>query len=482
MQTLGLGHRKTAQSLAAIMSAFGRWFFAKSSRSGSSDDSSLPSSLGQSINRVLSGPTRADVTPDVTKYKASVHYSQHKEKEGEEGVEFKSSFDLAVSAESINGGNRERGQVLKIKLEEDAENSESEGGKDNEEDIGHPSAIVAQQAKPQDDDDPFAEDIQDSKEDPFATPDMKSDQDEEDNSDLGPNVFSKPGSDEEPDPDTAWRAEQISLNTILNARNEFTLMPLTWKMHFRGIPLPDSLFYIRMKSKSIRPRIYARTDRLEYRGVLAKYPVDTQKGALALRKLIDVHARIQDIRGDEAVIKNDVEEAEAVKREFIKNLSADMAGRLRRALEQAVEWAKQDGGIDKYGDQLPSNVRIMELRGITQTDEPDSEVKIQTEMCNLAREWRTHASNAHDPVEAPVIFGFVIMKHIITIVTLDASDPDTVIHVPCQLHMAERNQHQWNALAILVTICWARDVLLDYISARSDLKPEVKDESSDPDA
>ncbi len=74
------------------------------------------------------------------------------------------------------------------------------------------------------------------------------------------------------------------------------------------------------------------------------------------------------------------------------------------------------------------------------------------------------------------------MKHIITIVTLDASDPSAIIHVPCQLHMAERNQHQWNALAIMVTICWARDVLLDYINSRPDLQPEVKDESSDPDA
>ncbi|KAI0525769.1 hypothetical protein F5B22DRAFT_587665 [Xylaria bambusicola] len=455
------------------MSAFSRWFFAKSSGSGSSDDSGLPSSSGHSINRVLSGrvtkPARAEVTPNVTKRKPSVYYSPHKEKKREAGVECKPSFDLAVFTESTKGVNSEGRQALKIKLE-DAEDGEIEEKKDDEESIGDPSAMVAQQAKLQEDDDPFAEDELDSEEDPFAKPNMESDQDEEDNSDSGPDVFPKPGSDNEPDPDTAWRAEQISLNTILNARNEFTLMPLTWKMHFRGIPLPDSLFYIKMKSKSIRPRIYARTERLEYRG------------ALALRKLIDVHARIQDIRGDEAVIKNDTEEAEAVKREFIKSLSAAMAGRLRRALEQAVDWAKQDGGIDNYGDQLPPNVKIMELKGITQNDEPDSEVKIQTEMCNLAEEWRTHASTAHDLVEAPVIFGFVIMKHIITIVTLDASDPDAIIHVPCQLHMAERNQHQWNALAVLVTICWARDVLLDYISARSDLKPEVKDESSDPDA
>ncbi len=182
------------------------------------------------------------------------------------------------------------------------------------------------------------------------------------------------------------------------------------------------------------------------------------------------------------MVKHDEEIVEAKKQELIKTISADMVGRLRRALEQALDWAKQDGEIEKYGDQLPPNLRVMELKGITETDEPESAVKIQSELCELAEEWRTHASNGDAPVQAPVIFGFVIMKHIITIVTLDASDPSAIIHVPCQLHMAERNQHQWNALAIMVTICWARDVLLDYINSRPDLQPEVKDESSDPDA
>ncbi|KAI0402073.1 hypothetical protein F4802DRAFT_389691 [Xylaria palmicola] len=276
--------------------------------------------------------------------------------------------------------------------------------------------------------------------------------------------------DSEPDPDGAWRWEQVYLNTILNARNEFTLMPLTWRMHFRGIPLPDSLFYIKTKSRSIRPRIYARTDRLEYRG------------ALALRKLIDVHSRIQDIRSKEAAVKDDQKKDNIQKRDTVKALSADMAKQLRRALEIALNWAKQDGGVDKYADLIPPNVRIMELQGISATDEPESEVIIQTEMCRLAEEWRSHALDGDARVQAPVLFGFVIMKHIITIVTLDAADGEAVIHVPCQLHMAERNHYQWNALAIFVTICWARDVLLDYISTRPDIEPEVKSESSDPDA
>lgn len=203
---------------------------------------------------------------------------------------------------------------------------------------------------------------------------------------------------------------------------------------------------------------------------------------MALRKLINVHARIQDIRDREAAVKDDKELDEGQKRELIKSLSVDIAKQLRRALEQALEWSRQDGELDKYGDQIPPNVNIMELKGITATNHRESELGIEKEMFKLAEDWRQHARSRDALVDAPVVFGFVIMKHIITIVTLDASDPDAVLHVPCQLHMAEKNQHQWNALAILVTICWARDVALDYIDAGTDMKPEVKDESSDPDA
>ncbi|KAI1153219.1 hypothetical protein F4825DRAFT_274171 [Nemania diffusa] len=334
----------------------------------------------------------------------------------------------------------------------------------------------------------FAQDSEDVENDEGQDEDGSNNEDDEEEAAIGPSVTmmvqdsdysdseggagdgTDSGSDSEPDSDTAWRREQIYLNTILNARNKFTLMPSTWRMHFRGIPLPDSLFYIKTKSKSIRPRIYARTDRLEYRG------------AVALRRLIDVHARIQDIRDHEAAVKDDEKLAETEKKEIVKTLSTDMAKQLRRALEQALDWSRQDGELNRYDDQLPSNVKIMELKGIKTTDQPESEMKIETDMCILAEEWRTHSQNREVQVDAPVIFGFVIMKHIITIVTLDASDPDAIIHVPCQLHMAERNQHQWNALAILVTICWARDVSLDYINAGPDLEPVVKEESSDPDA
>lgn len=377
----------------------------------------------------MTKPIHTKVASEFTKYSAFGHDGEDNEKHEEEDVNSESSPDVTVLAEKTDETNQE----------EDSSDESDDGGGDGSSDdnqekygIGLPLAMMARQTHSED------------------------------------SIENSIGS--ESNPDTAWRQEQIYLNTILNARNKFTLMPSTWRMHFRGIPLPDSLFYIKTKSKSIRPRVYARTDRFEYRG------------AVALRKLINVHARIQDIRDREAAVKDDKELDEGQKRELIKSLSVDIAKQLRRALEQALEWSRQDGELDKYGDQIPPNVNIMELKGITATNHRESELGIEKEMFKLAEDWRQHARSRDALVDAPVVFGFVIMKHIITIVTLDASDPDAVLHVPCQLHMAEKNQHQWNALAILVTICWARDVALDYIDAGTDMKPEVKDESSDPDA
>lgn len=66
--------------------------------------------------------------------------------------------------------------------------------------------------------------------------------------------------------------------------------------------------------------------------------------------------------------------------------------------------------------------------------------------------------------KAPVLFGFVIYKHTLMIVTLDAQDPAAPCNIPISLNMAESNQHQWNALAIMVTICWARDLLVRVVN------------------
>ncbi|KAI1505376.1 hypothetical protein F5X99DRAFT_279059 [Biscogniauxia marginata] len=285
-------------------------------------------------------------------------------------------------------------------------------------------------------------------------------------------VSSVEETESEVEPEEGWRLEQVYLNQILNARNEYTLMPSTWRMHFRGIPLPEGLFYNKTKSESSRPRIYARSERFEYRG------------ATALRKLMDVQARVTDIRNEQTTLLQDLNMKASRKRRRNRALIADIVKQLRRKLIHAITWAQLDGDLAKYGNQLPPNIRIIELKDAEQSKSPDSDQLIQRRMCGLAEEWRNNVQQipAEERPTPPVLFGFVIFKHIIFIVTLDAADPDAICHIPCQLNMSEVTQYQWNALALMVTICWARDVQMATVSKMPNLTSAEGGDSSDPDA
>lgn len=90
--------------------------------------------------------------------------------------------------------------------------------------------------------------------------------------DPSPSPTPSISTDEGHDPAEFWHEDQVALNVILNARNEYSLMPSTWRISLRGIPLPEGLFYTKTRDTASRPRIYAHTDRLEYRGTLL-YPI-----------------------------------------------------------------------------------------------------------------------------------------------------------------------------------------------------------------
>ncbi|KAI0889053.1 uncharacterized protein GGS22DRAFT_153013 [Annulohypoxylon maeteangense] len=258
------------------------------------------------------------------------------------------------------------------------------------------------------------------------------------------------------DPEDGWRYEQVFLNQILRGRDEYSLMPSTWKMHFRGIPLPEGLFYIKTHAVSTRPRIYARTERLEYRG------------AIALRRLMDIHGRIRDIRKARTDATRDEDERRIVKH-------------IRGRVQDVLRWAELDGDIAKYSNSLPPNVRLIEMYD---ADKDNMHVPIQDSMAEVAASWREVLNRIPKDQRPtpPVIFGLVIFKHILFIVTLDSQDPLSCCHIPIQVNLSEMNQNQWNALAIMVTVCWARDLFADVASKIPDLLLEDPNVDSDPDA
>ncbi|KAI0852969.1 hypothetical protein F5Y00DRAFT_258225 [Daldinia vernicosa] len=263
------------------------------------------------------------------------------------------------------------------------------------------------------------------------------------------------------DPKERWRYEQVFLNQVLKARDEYTLMPTTWRMHFRGVPLPEGLFYVKTHAVSTRPRIYARTDKLEY------------QGATALRKLMDIHGRVRDLRRAQ---RSHTDEQD-------KNICGRrLVNHIKQTLAQALRWSVTDGNIRRYRRDFEPNIVILEMND---ENKSDMDVVIQTEMTKLATWWRDKLALVPGEVrpEAPVLFCFVIFKHIVFIVTMDAENSDAVCHIPCQLNLSEENQYQWNALAIMVTICWARDLYIDMMDRLLvGVDYDEGKHSSDPDA
>ncbi|KAI2779056.1 hypothetical protein F4815DRAFT_474928 [Daldinia loculata] len=263
------------------------------------------------------------------------------------------------------------------------------------------------------------------------------------------------------DPKGGWRYEQVFLNQVLKARDEYTLMPTTWRMHFRGVPLPEGLFYIKTHAVSTRPRIYARTDKLEY------------QGATALRKLMDIHGRVRDLRRAQRSHSDEQHKSRC---------GRSLVNHIKQTLAQALRWSVTDGNIRKYRRDFEPNIVILEMND---ENKSDMDVVIQTEMTKLATWWRDKLALMPGEVrpEAPVLFCFVIFKHIVFIVTMDAQNPDAVCHIPCQLNLSEENQYQWNALAIMATICWARDLYIDTMDRLLvDVDYDEGKHSSDPDA
>ncbi|KXJ92362.1 hypothetical protein Micbo1qcDRAFT_204354 [Microdochium bolleyi] len=348
-----------------------------------------------------------------------------------------------------------------------------------------------------------------------------------------------PGEDDEPE-FTDWREEQLALNIVLRARHEFTLLPSTWKYNLRGIPIPDSLFYTQTKSKSMRPRIYAMQNRFEYQGETAfRKLIDVHAQIRDLRKLqveinsdrhlsandkkaklADVSAAItskisraiekaclwaesdgdlKSLRGHApanimiSVLPSTEEHGDV----FIQASMDNLARRWREKLgiaeperEQSVAnssvWGSEDGDITIKVEEDDENSGLKQLQESPQLGAETPKVSRQAAAVQQDDQQAEGESTPRQPppnplqTKAPVLFGFVIFKHTLMIVTLDANDPMAPCNIPISLNMAESNQHQWNALAIMVTICWARDLLARVVEDIN-LETAARMPSEDPD-
>ncbi|KAI0022776.1 hypothetical protein F4780DRAFT_167822 [Xylariomycetidae sp. FL0641] len=182
----------------------------------------------------------------------------------------------------------------------------------------------------------------------------------------------------------ARRYEQIALDEVLRQRNRVTLIPSSWEMYFNGIPLPEGLYYKKTKSASVRPRIYARTDRFEYRG------------AESLRKLISLNARV---RYEYAKVRDKREQSEKVRnwmRELEKTIDkkgrqiASAENKIRRLEEQLAEHSDDAEAEDYLNTQMDQvNARVAEAQNVIdrsksallQCEDRDEIIQQHTSVC-----------------------------------------------------------------------------------------------------
>lgn len=204
----------------------------------------------------------------------------------------------------------------------------------------------------------------------------------------------------------------------------------------------------------------------------------------ALRRLIGVHGRISDLRDKQVEVLQNSIKLPADRQNDERLVIGDIAKQLRKTLNEAIIWAAKDGALDVYGKQLPPNLEIIDVT--TMASQAQMRLAITDRLNQMADEWTDTMDNLpgfpdeDSKPDPPVIFGLVIYKHILFIATMNAGDLDAVEHIPTQLNMGEKNQHQWNALAIMLTICWARDILKKTATAMN-LNPVPDTPSSDPD-
>ncbi|KAH8681554.1 hypothetical protein BX600DRAFT_491748 [Xylariales sp. PMI_506] len=276
-----------------------------------------------------------------------------------------------------------------------------------------------------------------------------------------------------------WKMEQKLLHAVIQSQGEYSLMPTSWEGALKGFPIPASVFYRQTKSTSARPRIYARNPSKEFEGT---------KKFLALAD--GLPARIRDVRAKALAVCYDTSKLAAEKDSERAILGREMARKIRLVLEDAIKWAREDGGLAVYGTRLATNIVVEE---ITEENVITASLFIHNTMKHLAETWvkdiedlgsdkfNELAKKESQLPAPPVVYGIFLIQHQVLIVHLDAENPTATYYVETRLIMNSTTHQQWNALAIMATICWARDKLM-AMAEKMKLPHEEDDASSDPDA
>lgn len=277
-----------------------------------------------------------------------------------------------------------------------------------------------------------------------------------------------------------WTPAQTKLHKLLALRGCWPMFEHSWALNFSIRNIYPTVFAPAKTRK--RVAIYSRTN--EFRTTRA------------LEAIFDLSALICSYR------QSGIEEK--------------IGGVLKKALKRYIGWAAYDAGVEdrvyvptlqvhefdprkwagkvKASRAAAAEMMIKEeptsewdLDGEEVDSDPISD-EVEKRLRRLAarhRESLVTPESRHLPEymwtyreQPPLLFAFVIVQHMVMVVSLDPSRPDNEIIVFSELDMSLADQWLWNALAIALPVHMARDALWDR---REQLPVAERIEVDDPD-
>lgn len=256
-----------------------------------------------------------------------------------------------------------------------------------------------------------------------------------------------------------WTPAQAKLHKLLALRGSWPMFSRSWAADF--------------SIRNIHPSVYA--------------PEGTSKR-------VAIHSKRNEFRTTRA-LETIFDLSPLVSSYRQSSIEYKISGVLKKALKRYITWAAYDAGVsdrayiptlDVY-DFKPSKGTAAAQRSMSTSTTP-----VKSEPTS---DWDFDGQNGSDPISdaverrlhrlaarhraglvtpetrhlpeymwtyrepLPVLVGFVILQHMVMVVSLDPSRPDNEVVVFAELDMSLADQWLWNALAIALPVHMARDAL-----------------------
>ena len=287
-----------------------------------------------------------------------------------------------------------------------------------------------------------------------------------------------------------WHPQQAKLHKLLALRGCWPMLEHSWALNF--------------SIRNIYPQVFAPPP--------ADHP----------NKRVAISSRTNEFRTTRAL--EQIFDLSALVCSYRQSRNEDKIGAvLRRALKHYVAWAAYDAGVEdrvylptlqvyefdprKWAAKVrraaaaaakPTAIPEIKQEPTSDSEEGGEEEEVDSDpisdevdrrLRRLAARHRaalaTPESRSHLPEEAwayreppPVLFAFVVVQHMLMVVSLDSSRPDAEIIVFSELDMSLADQWLWNALAVALPVHMARDALWER---REGLLVAERVEVDDPD-